>query len=315
MPSRSAGSPAESPPITRVLTAGGPIHLAHTLAPLRRGPADPCHQIDGDGAHWRISRMPAGPVTYRLTQTAPHTITADAWGPGAAEFLDQLDSMFCLDENVDDFVPIHPTIAAAHQRNPGLRMLRTGRVFEALVPAILEQKVTIVSSHAAWRALVHRFGDPAPGPAPEGMRVPPDAATWARIPSWSYHRANVGPQRWQTIVRAARVADSLEHTAGLPPAEAARKLRTIPGIGEWTAAETAQRAFGDADALSVGDYHLASVVGWTLLGRDIDDAEMVEFLEPVRPHRYRTIRLLEVSGQARKPRFGPRAPITDHSRR
>ncbi|WP_324188594.1 DNA-3-methyladenine glycosylase 2 family protein [Nocardia flavorosea] len=298
-----------------MLTAGGPVQLAHTLAPLRRGPGDPCHRIDRDGAHWGVSRMPAGPVTYRLLQTAADTVTAVAWGPGAMEFLDQLGSMLCLDENVDDFVPIHPTIAAAHQRNPGLRMLRTGRVLEALVPAILEQKVTIVSAHAAWRNLVHRFGEPAPGPAPDGMRVPPDAATWARIPSWSYHRANVGPQRWQTIVRAARVADSLERTAALPPAEAARRLRTIPGIGEWTAAETAQRAFGDADALSVGDYHLASVVGWTLLGRDIDDAEMVEFLEPARPHRYRTIRLLEVSGQARKPRFGPRAPITDHSRR
>jgi 3-methyladenine DNA glycosylase/8-oxoguanine DNA glycosylase len=34
----------------------------------------------------------------------------------------------------------------------------------------------------------------------------------------------------------------------------------------WTAAETAQRAFGDPDALSVGDYHTAKMIGWTLLG-------------------------------------------------
>ena len=27
---------------------------------------------------------------------------------------------------------------------------------------------------------------------------------------------------------------------------------SLPGVGIWTAAETAQRAFGDADALSVG---------------------------------------------------------------
>ncbi|MEU1986217.1 DNA-3-methyladenine glycosylase 2 family protein [Nocardia sp. NPDC019395] len=314
MPPRSAGLPAGSG-ITRELTTSAPVHLAHTLAPLRRGPGDPCHQIDRDGAHWRVSRMPTGPVTYRLSQTAPTTISGQAWGEGAAEFLEQLDRMLCVDEDTDDFVAIHPTVAAAHQRYPGLRMLRTGLVLEALIPAILEQKVTIVSAHSAWRTLVHRFGGRPPGPAPDGMRVPPDAETWRRIPSWTYHRANVGPQRWQTIVRVARVADSLERTAGLPPAEAARRLRTIHGIGEWTAAETAQRAFGDADALSVGDFHLASVVGWTLLGREIDDAEMVEYLEPVRPHRYRTIRLLEISGQARKPRFGPRAPITDHSRR
>jgi hypothetical protein len=58
--------------------------------------------------------------------------------------------------------------------------------------------------------------------------------------------------------------------------------------------------FGDADALSVGDYNVSKMIGWTLLGRPIDDAEMVELLEPMRPHRYRAVRLLEVSGLARE---------------
>jgi 3-methyladenine DNA glycosylase/8-oxoguanine DNA glycosylase len=77
----------------------------------------------------------------------------------------------------------------------------------------------------------------------------------------------------------------------------------------WTAAETAQRAFGDADALSVGDYHLAKIVGTVLLGHPIDDAAMIELLEPMRPHRHRAVRLLEVSGLARSPRRGARAAI------
>ena len=89
---------------------------------------------------------------------------------------------------------------------------------------------------------------------------------------------------------------------------------SLPGVGEWTAAETAQRAFGDADALSVGDYHLAKVVGWSLLGRPIDDAAMVELLEPMRPHRHRAVRLLEVSGLARNPRFGARQAIPNLAR-
>ncbi len=86
-------------------------------------------------------------------------------------------------------------------------------------------------------------------------------------------------------------------------------MTSLPGVGVWTAAETAQRAFGDADALSVGDYHLAKVVGWTLLGRPIDDDAMVELLAPLRPHRHRAVRLLEVSGMARNPRFGARQAI------
>ncbi|MEU7763779.1 DNA-3-methyladenine glycosylase 2 family protein [Nocardia sp. NPDC049190] len=297
----------------RIVTADRPIDLACTIAPLGRGAGDPCHQVTSDGAQWHASRLPTGAVTYRLTQSGPCAVEARAWGPGAAEFLDRLEYMLCLDEDVSAFAPEHPKLLDAHRRFPGLRMLRTGLVFEALVPAVLEQKVHTVSAHASWRTLVRRFGDPAPGPAPKGMRLPPAAATWRRIPSWTYHRANVGPQRAQTIVSAARVADSLERAAQVGPADAARMLRTIPGIGVWTAAEIAQRAFGDPDALSVGDYHLAATVGWTLVGHPLDDDGMIEYLEPLRPHRYRAIRLLEISGHFHRPKFGPRTPLTDHT--
>ena len=45
----------------------------------------------------------------------------------------------------------------------------------------------------------------------------------------------------------------------------------------------------------------------------VDDAEMVEYLTPLQPHRYRAVRLLEVSGQAVKPKFGPRTALVDHT--
>ncbi len=141
------------------------------------------------------------------------------------------------------------------------------------------------------------------------MRVPPPGEVWRRIPSWEFHLANVDPGRARTIVGCAQRADSLERLAGRPAEQARAALMSLPGVGEWTAAEIAQRAFGDADALSVGDYHLAKMIGWSLLGHPIDDPAMVELLEPVRPHRHRAVRLLEVSGLASNPRFGPRLPI------
>lgn len=296
---------------SRTVTSARPLDLAATVAPLRRGAGDPCHRDTPDGAHWHASRLPTGPVTYRLRQAGPCGVAATAWGPGAAEFLDGLERMLCLDEDVTGFRPEHPKVAEAHRRHPGLRMLRTGLVFEALVPTVLEQKVHTISARRSWRALVQRYGEPAPGPG--DLRLPPSPETWQRIPSWVYHRANVGPQRAQTIVRAARVAASLDRVAALDAAEAAERLCSVPGIGVWTAAEVGQRAFGDADALSVGDYHLAAVVGWTLLGRPFDDAAMVDYLEPLRPHRYRAVRLLEISGQAHRPKFAPRTPLTDHT--
>nr|WP_307817234.1 DNA-3-methyladenine glycosylase 2 family protein [Nocardia acididurans] len=299
---------------SRTVRSERPVDLAATVTPLRRGFGDPCHRETADGAHWHASRMRSGVVTYRLRQVDRCAVEATAWGPGAEEFLAGLESMLCLDEDLGDFAPEHPKVVEAHRRNPGLRMLRTGLVWEALVPAVLEQKVHTRTAHASWRKLVWQYGTPAPGPAPDGLRVMPDAETWRHIPSWAYHRANVGPQRSKAIVLAARIAPKLEEAAELSHADAARRLQTVPGIGVWTAAEIAQRAFGDPDALSVGDFHLAAVVGWTLLGRPVDDDAMVEYLEPLRPHRYRAVRLLELAGFAHKPKFGPRTPFTDHSR-
>jgi 3-methyladenine DNA glycosylase/8-oxoguanine DNA glycosylase len=199
----------------------------------------------------------------------------------------------------------------AQSRVPHLRIGRTGRVLEALIPAILEQRVQGVASFRSWRLLLTRYGTEAPGPAPARMRVPPPAEVWRGIPSWEYHRANVDPGRARTIVGCAARADALERlTAGTDNSAA---LTSLPGVGVWTAAETAQRAFGDTDALSVGDYHLSTMIGWTLAGHPIDDAEMVELLEPMRPHRYRVVRLLEVSRLAYLPRRGARLSVQDIS--
>ncbi|CAM3178282.1 3-methyladenine DNA glycosylase/8-oxoguanine DNA glycosylase [Prescottella defluvii] len=291
-----------------------PVDLAATLAPLSRGRFDPCHHREPDGTVWRTSLLPSGAVSYRLRQRGPALVDVRAWGPGAGEFESFVPGLVGEDDTdrSADFTPTHPKLVDAHRRFPNLRIVRTGRVLEALVPAILEQRVHTVAAQTSWRQLVRRFGSPAPGPAPDGMRVPPSAETWRRIPSWEFHRAGVDPRRAQTVVACARVADRLEETVGMDHDAAYRRLRAVPGVGLWTAAEVAQRALGDADALSVGDFHLSAIVGWTLLGRPLDDAAMVEYLADLRPHRYRAIRLLEVSGQARKPKFGPRTPIVDH---
>ena len=165
------------------------------------------------------------------------------------------------------------------------------------MPAILEQKVVILEAHRAWRILLSKFGTEPPGPAPRGMRVFPDPGTWRRIPSWEWHRAGVEGVRAETIIRAATVASSLERLLEVGHEEADRKLRTIPGIGIWTSAEARQRAAGDPDAVSVGDYHLKNIVGWALAGQDRStDEEMLALLEPFKGHRHRATRLIGLSG-------------------
>jgi 3-methyladenine DNA glycosylase/8-oxoguanine DNA glycosylase len=281
-----------------------------TLSPLRRGPGDPCYRVFG-AAIWKTSLMASGPVTARITNSAIDVVDCEAWGEGADEFCTRLPTMLGVHDDATGFAPVEPTIAEAHRKVPHLRLGRTDRVLEALIPAVLEQRVSGKDAFRAWRLLVTKYGSPAPGPTPVPMRVPPSADVWRRIPSWQFHLANVDPSRARTLVGCAQRADSLERLSDRSATDARTALMSLPGVGEWTAAETAQRAFGDADALSVGDYHLSNVIGSSLLGHRIDDPEMIELLEPLRPHRHRAVRLLEVSGLARNPRFGARQAIPD----
>ena len=296
---------------TRTITFPGAGGFGHTLAPLRRGPRDPCFRVPGDGTIWRTSLLPSGPLTARFSREAPDAAHCEAWGRGAEQFIDMLPALLGADDDATDFVPTDPTVAAAHRRLPHLRLGRTAQVLEALIPAVIEQRVPGADAFRSWRVLVSKYGTPAPGPAPAGMWVPPSAEVWRHIPSWEFHRANVDPGRARTVVGCAQRAASLERLVSASAAQAHEALTSLPGVGVWTAAETAQRAFGDADAVSVGDYHIPKMIGWTLLGHPVDDAGMLELLEPMRPHRHRVVRLLEASGLAYEPRRGPRLPVQE----
>lgn len=289
------------------------LDLRRTLGVHARGRGDPACRVAADNSIWRTSLTPAGPGTVRvsLAGAGSQVVRAAAWGPGASWLLETLPGALGADDDRAGFEPAHPVLRELSTRFPGVRVGRSGRVFEALVPAVLEQKVVGVEARRAWRYLLLRFGTPAPGPAPAGMRVPPPAAAWRRIPSWEWHRAGVEGVRARTIIGAAEVAGRLEEIVGMSSAGADRRLRSLPGIGAWTSAEVRQRACGDADAVSVGDYHLPARVGWALAGRVVDDAGMLELLAPYPGHRHRAARLIELSGLA-PPRRGPRMPVRDY---
>jgi 3-methyladenine DNA glycosylase/8-oxoguanine DNA glycosylase len=284
-----------------------------TLSVLRKGPADPTYRVDPDGSIWRGVRTPAGPATLRLVaRPANGEVHATAWGPGTDWVLDSVPTLLGAADDPTGFEPRHPVLARAHRLRPHWRVCRTGLVMEALVPAIIEQKVTGQEAFGAFRKLVYRFGERAPGAGAErGVWVQPSAETVRMIPSWEWLRLPVDPARSRAAVRAAQVATSLERTVDLPAAEVDRRLRTVPGVGVWTSAEVRFRAHGDADAVSFGDYHIAKNVGWALTGTEVDDDGLAELLEPYRPHRYRVQRLVELSGLSR-PRRGPRMAPRRH---
>lgn len=298
------------------------VDIRLTLGTLGRGRFDPCHRRASDGALWRTSRLDSGPVTYRLEQLARSAvghsavghnavghsaIGASAWGPGAAELIESIPTLLGHDDDPDSFEPRHDVLRQAHRRLAAMRIPRTGRVIESLIPAVLEQKVVGLDAFDSWGRLATKYGETPPGPAPRGMRVPPTAEVWRTVPSWEWHKAGVEHKRASTAVRCATHAETLEAAARTKPREELyRMLMSIPGVGRWTAAEVGHRALGDADAVPIGDYHLPEVIGYGLTGATLREDEVEEFLEPWRPHRYRVFRLLELTPGSRAPRRAPR---------
>jgi len=281
-----------------------PFDLMSTLAPIGLGQS---MRVDRNEA-WRATRTPDGPSTVHIRFTAP-TIEVEAWGPGA-EWASARAAALCGEEDdASGFRPGHPLISNLHRRHPGLRLTRTHAVFEALVPAVLGQKVTTTEAHKSQRALVDELGELAPGPV--RLKLPPSAQVLARTPYWTFHRLGVERRRAEVIIRAARSAGRLEETIAMDMEGAYRRLQAFPCVGPWTAAKVALVALGDPDAVPVGDYHLPHAVGYALEGTArSSDERMLELLNPYRGHRARVIRLLTIAGIA-APRFGPKQPLRD----
>jgi 3-methyladenine DNA glycosylase/8-oxoguanine DNA glycosylase len=289
-----------------------PCPVGQILAQHRRGPGDPTYRIDGP-RHWRGLRSPEGPASLLIQpRPAESVVEARAWGPGAAWALDTLPALLGADDDPSGFEPRHPLVEQAMRHHPHWRLGRTGLVMEALVPAIIEQKVTGQEAFAGFRRLVRRYGERAPGPGAEaGLWVQPTPDALRTIPSWEWLRLHIDPARSRAVVRAVTVAPSLERLTAVPAGEADRRLCSLPGVGRWTSAEVRSRALGDPDAVPFGDYHVAADVGWAIRGTPMDDDELEEFLEPWRPQRGRVTALIGLTG-LRRPRRGPRMAPRSH---
>src|SRR6266540_1851965 len=229
--------------------------LAGTLRGLAMSRWDPTARVSATEAWW-ATRTPDGPGTLHLVRDGA-ALAATGYGPGAGWLVERAGRIAGLHDDVTGFADLarrHPLVDRLARGRPGWRFVHTGRVFQRLLPAILEQKVTGQEAHRAYHKVLRHFGEPAPGPRPD-LLLPPD-----------------------------------------------------------TAAEVVRTAFGDADAVSVGDYHIPHTIAWALAGEPRGtDARMLDLLAPFGGHRGRVCALIESAGIG-APRFGPRMPIRSFAR-
>ncbi len=255
---------------------------------------------------WWATRTPDGPATVVIERHGL-TIDATAWGDGADWILDQTPRLLGLDDNPGGFVPAHRLLRDLNMRKRGLRIGRSDRVFESIVPAILGQKIATKEAHRNERALTRTFSEPAPGPL--DLMLPVAVEVLAEVPYWQMHELGIERKRADLLRFVAKRSRRLEEIAGMTREEAFSRLTAFPGIGPWTAALVMGSALGDPDAVPVGDYHIPNMVAWGLAGEPrADDPRMLELLEPYRGHRGRVIRLLKAGG-VHAPKYGPKTAL------
>ena len=266
----------------------------------------PVARWDGRTVLWWATTTPDGPATLRLMHVAggaTGAVEAEAWGPGAAWVLEQAPRVLGLHDDPAAFDPPAGLVRDLARRAAGVHLGRTDRVHEALVAAILGQKVQSDAARASMSRIAHRFGEAAPGPV--DLQMVPVPRVLAALDYSALHPCNVERARADRILGASRRAAWLEGRT------TADELQLLPGVGPWTAAVTASAAWGDPDVVPVGDFHLPNTVCWALAREPRgDDARMLELLEPYRGHRARVVRLL-MDAQIAAPKRGPRLAISD----
>lgn len=291
----------------RAIQVDDRLDLTLTLKGARVIATDPSFRF-ASGEVWHATWTAEGPATLRMRRVEDE-IVASAWGAGGDSALEGLAALIGLeDRDADLFRPAQEPLRSLARRWRGLSVPRTQSVFQALVPAILVQKVAGKEAARSYLQLVRRLGEPAPGPLP-GLILPPRPQLLARTGYEVFHPFGIERRRAETIRRAASRAERLEEIPCLGLEAGYARLESIRGVGQWTAAKVMYGACGDADALPLGDYNLPSLVSWNLAGEPRgDDRRMLHLLEPYRGQRGRVVHWLELGGR-HPPRFGPRRPL------
>lgn len=226
-------------------------------------------------------------VVWRFSQDG-NTLLVEVAGDDG-RLLDGMTRQFPLADGADTFEPEHPVLLRMSTRCRGLRLIRVPWAFDIAAATVLQQRVRWQVGYTDFRRVALRWGTRT-----EGGTAFPSSAQLAAVSPARLEAAGIDPKRARALHHLA-CADA-RHSFLQPDADAAaavERLLSIRGIGPWTAGRIAGLAFGDADAVPVGDLHIPSLVTSALASEpEGTDERMLELLAPYAGHRFRVIRLI-----------------------
>jgi DNA-3-methyladenine glycosylase II len=170
------------------------------------------------------------------------------------------------------------------RRRPGLRVIQSATVFEALTWAVIGQQINLAFAISLRRSFIEQAGRRHAS----GLWCYPEALDVARLDPVQLTSRKFSRAKAETLLRlAGLVADGdLDLARNAEPHEVTARLVAVKGIGPWTANYSLLRGWGHPDCSLHGDVAVRSAIGRLLgLPEKPGLAEAEAFLLNYRPHR------------------------------
>ena len=170
------------------------------------------------------------------------------------------------------------------RRQPGLRIVQSATIFEALTWAIIGQQINLTFAIALRRTFIQQAGRAHSS----GIWCYPEAADVARLPLEELTSRKFSRSKAETLLRLAQLVDSgqLKLERGHDVAAISASLLGIKGIGPWTVNYALLRGYGYPDCSLHGDVAIRAALQG-LLGEETkpDMARTEALLARYAPHR------------------------------
>ena len=279
-------------------------HHRSTFRSLQLGSYDPTIRVGERGliavrydsiveVHWETFQ---GTTTYRAT------LTGDSRNP-----LHVLEGLVGRHAIRPTKTSDHPSVTRSISRHRHLRIAASGLPFIESVKAVIGQRITAHDAALQWSRLVRATSQPVPAYEPFGLYELPDPRILVGLGVSSFHRMGIEERRARTIRQLADLASRGHFDDITSSTKLLVRTEAVSGFGPWSRAVAVGNAFGDPDALPIGDFHHKNTVSWALTNRPRGtDEEMTALLEPYAGWRWWVTRCLSMEHRA--PRF-------DHRRR
>lgn len=252
-------------------------------------------EIDGAIGSIRVSHVPK----YQSLEVAIFFPKVKA----LPAIVERVRRMFDLEANIDTIdqhLSADPALAALVRQRPGLRAPGGWDGFEIAVRAVLGQQISVTAARQLAGRLAQLHGRLVPKPFRNHLslsHVFPDAEQLATASTIGLGMPAARLAALKAVAEATVANPNLFHPLG-GIEETVARLKTIRGIGEWTAQYIALRAVHESDAFPATDLGLlrgaASIDG----GMKVSPPILIDRAESWRPWRAYAAQHLWAAGAA-----------------